>query len=76
MTLKQEPDRSAQFLKRFILQAFRESQELGESQVSVNSLNRNGLLSLFPEQAEEWVTANSENYWGVKSKMTLATRLH
>lgn len=53
MTLKQEPDRSAQFLKRFILQAFRESQELGESQVSVNSLNRNSLLSLFPEQAEE-----------------------
>lgn len=41
------------FLKRFILQEFRESQELGESQVSVNSLNRNGLLSLFPEQAEE-----------------------
>lgn len=53
MTLKQEPDRSAQFLKRFILQAFRESQELRESQVSVNSLNRNGLLTLFPEQAEE-----------------------
>lgn len=76
MTLKQEPDRSAQFLKRFILQAFRESQELGESQVSVNSLNRNGLLSLFPEQAEEWASADSENYWGVKSEMTLATRLH